>query len=63
MVMKKKQFETPRVVREVRLQLETNFLGSIVKEGMFVESSGQTVTSIDASHDTDIDWNNEWKWD
>ena len=62
MVMKKKQFETPRVVREVRLQLEANFLGSIVDESMYVESDGQAVADIDAGS-SDFNWNEKWEWE
>jgi len=58
----KKKFETPRVIREVAVQVESSFLGgSIVDTGVELISAGQEVTNIDASS-KEFDWNNNWTW-
>ena len=58
--MKKKQFETPRVVQEFHLQLERNFAESVVKAESTVETAGQEVGDVfeDASSGT---FNHSWE--
>ena len=63
--MKRKiKFETPTVLQAVDLSLEGGVLlkGSIVDQVEIV-SAGQEVHEIDVETSTDVDWNNEWKWE
>ena len=60
---KKQTYQTPVVLKEVTLQLETDFLkGSIVDDSLLIVSDGQDVTEVDASSE-DFDWNNSWEWE
>ena len=58
------KFETPTVLRAVDLSLEGGILlkGSIVDQVEII-SAGQEVHEIDVETSTDVDWNNEWKWE
>lgn len=60
MVMKKKQFERPAVLQEVRLHLERNFVDSVVDDCEAVETAGQEVGDVfeDASSGT---FNHSWE--
>ena len=60
---KKQTYQTPRVLKEVSVLLERDFLGgSIVDDSLEIISDGQDVTEIDAGG-TDFDWNSQWEWE
>ncbi len=60
---KKLTYQTPRVLAEVGVQLERDFLkGSIVDDTLKIVSAGQEVHEMDAVS-TDFDWNNSWDWE
>ena len=60
---KNKTYQTPRVLQEVDVQLERDFLeGSIVDDSLLIVSDGQEVTEVDAAGE-DFDWNNSWEWE
>ena len=63
MMKTNRHYQTPVVLKEVTLQLETDFLkGSIVDDSLLIVSDGQDVTEVDASSE-DFDWNNSWEWE
>ncbi|MBR1706997.1 MAG: hypothetical protein IJ721_09480 [Bacteroidales bacterium] len=57
----KKQFTSPRVLQEVELRLERNFLGSVVDTGLSVETTGQEVVDMDFSPDNNEGFNFKWE--
>lgn len=60
---KKLTYQTPRVLKEVGVLLEADFLkGSIVDDSMLIVSDGQEVTEVEAG-ESDFDWNNGWQWE
>ena len=60
---KKQTYQTPRVLQEVDVLLERDFLeGSIVDDSLLIVSDGQEVTEVDAAGE-DFDWNNSWEWE
>lgn len=60
---KNKNYQTPRVLGEVNVLLERDFLkGSIVDESLMIYSDGQEVEDVDAAS-TDFDWNSSWEWE
>ena len=60
---KNKTYQTPRVLQEVDVLLERDFLaGSIVDDSLLIVSDGQEVTEVDAASE-DFDWNNSWEWE
>ena len=60
---KKQTYQTPRVLKEVSVLLERDFLGgSIVDDSLLIVSDGQEVTEVDAGSE-DFDWNNSWEWE
>lgn len=60
---KKLTYQTPRVLTEVGVLLERDFLkGSIVDDSMLIVSDGQEVTEVEAG-ESDFDWNNGWQWE
>ena len=60
---KKQTYQTPRVLQEVDVLLERDFLeGSIVDDSLLIVSDGQEVTEVDAASE-DFDWNNSWEWE
>ena len=60
---KNKTYQTPRVLQEVDVLLERDFLeGSIVDDSLLIVSDGQEVTEVDAAGE-DFDWNNSWEWE
>ena len=63
MMKTNRHYQTPVVLKEVTLQLETDFLtGSIVDDSLLIVSDGQDVTEVDASSE-EFDWNNNWEWE
>ena len=62
-MIKAKHYQTPRVLTEVNVLLERDFLaGSIVDDSLLIVSDGQEVTEVDAASE-DFDWNNSWEWE
>jgi hypothetical protein len=60
---KQQTYQTPRVLQEVSVLLERDFLeGSIVDDSLLIVSDGQEVTEVDAASE-DFDWNNSWEWE
>ena len=60
---KQQTYQTPRVLQEVDVLLERDFLeGSIVDDSLLIVSDGQEVTEVDAASE-DFDWNNSWEWE
>ena len=60
---KQQTYQTPRVLQEVSVLLERDFLeGSIVDDSLLIVSDGQEVTEVDAAGE-DFDWNNSWEWE
>ena len=58
--MKKKfQFFSPRILQEVRLSAESNFLASVVDNLAPVESSGQEVKEYNFADETQF--NHTWE--
>ena len=56
-------YQTPRVLKEVAVQLEADLLAaSIVDDSLSIISDGQEVTDIDASSG-DFQWNEKWNWE
>jgi hypothetical protein len=63
---KKQTYQTPRVLKEVGVQLERDFLGgSIVDDTLEIVSAGQEVHEIDAAdvNGSEFDWNSTWEWE
>lgn len=58
---RKKQFVAPRVVQEVRIQLEKDLLGRSVALDMTVSSMGQGVKNYDFSEDEEATYFVEWE--
>ena len=58
---RKKQFVAPRVVQEVRIQLEKDLLGKSVAISMTVSSMGQGVENYDFSEDEEATYFVEWE--
>ena len=52
----KKQFVTPRVVQEVRIQLEKDLLGASVKDDSLATIVGQETERHDTSYFEESDW-------
>ena len=62
-MIKAKHYQTPRVLTEVDVLLERDFLaGSIVDDSLLIVSDGQEVMEVDAASE-DFDWNNNWEWE
>ncbi|MBQ3766787.1 MAG: hypothetical protein II874_08640 [Bacteroidales bacterium] len=62
-MIKAKHYQTPRVLKEVDVLLERDFLaGSIVDDSLLIVSDGQEVMEVDAASE-DFDWNNNWEWE
>ena len=60
---KKQTYQTPRVLQEVNVLLERDFLeASIVDESLMIYSDAQEVVDVDAASE-DFDWNNDWTWE
>ena len=60
---KQQTYQTPRVLKEVDVLLERDFLaGSVVDDSLLIVSDGQEVTEVDAGSE-DFDWNNSWEWE
>ena len=63
---KNKTYQTPRVLQEVTVQLERDFLGgSIVDDTLEIVSMGQEVNEINAASvdGEGFDWNRTWDWE
>ncbi len=62
-MIKKLTYQTPRVLKEVDVLLERDFLaGSIVDESLLIVSDGQEVETVHAD-ESQFDWNNNWSWE
>ncbi len=60
---KQQTYQTPRVLQEVSVLLERDFLeGSIVDDSLLIVSDGQELETVEAG-DTEFDWNNSWEWE
>lgn len=60
---KKLTYQTPRVLQDVGVLLERDFLkGSVVDDVMLATSVGQDTESVNAGEET-FDWNNSWQWE
>ena len=57
---KKSQFFSPRILQEVRLSAESNFLASVVDNLAPVESSGQEVKEYNFADDNN-QFNHNWE--
>lgn len=60
---KKLTYQTPRVLTEVGVQLEREFLkGSLVDQSLLLYSDGQELEQVDAAS-SEFDWNGTWDWE
>ncbi len=66
-MIKNKTYQTPKVLTEVSVLLERDFLGgSIVDDTLEIISAGQEVHEINAAKpdgSSDFDWNKTWDWE
>ena len=57
-------YQTPRVLKEVAVQLEADLLAaSIVDDSFVLESAGQEVNNINADGGSEFKWNENWTWE
>ena len=58
---RKKQFETPKVIQEVSIQLEKDLLGGSVQNVLTLRSMGIGVENYDFSEDNDEGYSVYWE--